>query len=210
MLLTQIAQLQTWEKGESIFGEGDEAVGFFVVKNGRVKVFKISPNGKEQILHIFSKRDYFAEVPALDGKCFPAFATTLESTELVFFPRAAFLEILHQYPPIAVNMLMGLSRRLRQLTNLVEELSLKEVPQRLAAYLLRSSDRLQGSTIVKLEVTKSQLAASLGTISATLSRALYRLSEEGLIAVNGSEIELLDLDRLASLSQVPSATLSNF
>lgn len=210
MPLTQIVQLQTWKKGEFIFSEGDEALGFFIVKNGRVKVFKIAPNGKEQILHIFSEGDYFAEVPTLDGKCFPAFAAALEPTELVFFPRVAFLEILHQHPPIAVNMLLIFSRHLRQLTNLVEELSLKEVPQRLAAYLLRLSDRLEGSTSVKLEVTKSQLAASLGTISATLSRALYRLSEEGLIAVNGSEIELLDRDRLQSLSQVLSGTRSDF
>ncbi|GAX35498.1 Crp/Fnr family transcriptional regulator [Nodularia sp. NIES-3585] len=81
--LTKIAQLQRFNKGDVIFHQGSEATGFFVVKTGRVKIFKVSPNGKEHILHLFKPRDYFAEVPALDGKCFPASAAALESIERV-------------------------------------------------------------------------------------------------------------------------------
>ncbi len=207
--VAQIAQLQSLSKGELLFKQGNEATGFFVVKSGRVKVFKESPAGKEQILNIFESGDNFAEVAALDGKPFPASASTMEPAELIFFSRAAFLNLLHQDPDIAINLLVGLSQHLRHLTGVIEELSFKDVPQRLAAYLLKlsdarvaqSADRAVPVNIVTLDLTKSQLAASLGTISATLSRALYRLSSEGLIAVNGAQIELLDRDRLQRFSQ---------
>lgn len=207
--LLQIAQLQIFSRGELIFKQGSEATGFFVVKTGRVKVFKVSPAGKEQILNIFESGENFAEVAALDGKPFPASAATLEPAELIFFPRMAFVDLLRHYPDIAINMLIALSQHLRHLAGLIEELSFKDVPQRLAAYLLNLSDSRAGETadrltpvnVVILDVTKSQLAATLGTIPATLSRAFYRLSSEGIIAVNGSQIELLDRARLQELSQ---------
>jgi CRP/FNR family transcriptional regulator len=202
--LTQIVQIQNYQKGEIVFQEGSEATGFFIVKIGRIKVFKISDNGKEQILNIFEPADNFAEVVALDGKCFPASAAALERAQLVFFPRQSFLALIHEYPDIAIKMLSGLSQHLRHLTLLIEELSFKDVPQRLASYLLNLSDvspktlrnRQNGKEILTLDLTKSQLAAALGTIPATLSRAFYRLSSEGIIAIDGPQIELLDRDRL--------------
>ncbi len=206
--IVQIAQLQSLNKGELLFKQGSEATGFFVVKSGRVKVFQVSPTGKEQILNIFEAGENFAEVAALDGKPFPASAATLEPTELIFFPRQAFLDLLHQHPDIAINMLISLSQHLRHLTGVIEDLSFKDVPQRLATYLLKlsrsgigePSTRSHPTNVVTLDLTKSQLASALGTIPATLSRAFYYLSSEGLIAVNGSQIELLDRDRLQELS----------
>ncbi|WP_310425522.1 Crp/Fnr family transcriptional regulator [Chamaesiphon sp. VAR_48_metabat_135_sub] len=198
--IAQIAQLKQFKKGEPIFQQGSEATGFFVVKTGRVKIFKVSANGKEQIIHFVNARENFAEVPALDGKCFPASATAIEPTESIFFPRMAFLGLLHQAPDIAINLLISLSQHLRNQSRLIEELSFKNVPQRLASYLLNLSDRTTNTT-VDLDLSKSQLAAALGTIPATLSRAFYRLSSEGMISINGSQIELLDRDRLHKLSQ---------
>jgi CRP/FNR family transcriptional regulator len=194
--LSRIAQLQQFKKEELIFPQRNAATGFYIVKTGRVKVFKISTTGKEQILHIFNVGENFAEVAALDGKSFPASAATLEPAELVFFPRMAFLDLLHQEPDIAINMLIGLSQHMRNLTRLIEELSFKDVSQRLAAYLLNLSDRTRNNSTLDLDLSKSQLAAALGTIPATLSRAFYRLSSEGIIAINRSQIQLLDRDRL--------------
>ncbi|XHX78931.1 MAG: Crp/Fnr family transcriptional regulator [Stenomitos frigidus ULC029] len=209
LCLCQIVQPQTWQKDELIFQQGSPATGFFVVKTGRVKVFKVSPIGKEQILHIFEQGDNFAEAAALDGQPFPAFAAALDRVELIFFPRQVFLELLRQDPDIAISMLVSLSQHSRHLVSVIEDLSFKDVPQRLAAYLLnlcnvsaqKSSDRSKASDLVTLDLTKTQLAAALGTIPATLSRAFYRLSSEGMIAVNGSQIEMLDRDRLQDLSQ---------
>jgi CRP/FNR family transcriptional regulator, dissimilatory nitrate respiration regulator len=204
----QMAQVQSFRKGEMIFRQESEATGFFVIKSGRVKVYKVSPTGKEQILNVFEAGDTFAEVAALDGKPFPAAAATLEATQLIFFPRLAFLELLHHQPDIAVNLLISLAQHLRHLATVIEEMSFKDVPQRLAAYLLRLSevdgvsaaDDSALSPVVTLDLTKSQLAAALGTIPATLSRAFYYLSSEGLIAVKNSQIEVLDRDRLQNLS----------
>jgi CRP/FNR family transcriptional regulator len=206
--IVAIAQLQSFSKGEVIFQQGSESTGFFLVKKGRVKVFNVSSQGKEQILHIIEERDHFAEVPALDGKPFPASAATLETVELIFFPRLAFLNILCQHPDICINLLISLSQHLRHLTRIVEELSFKDVTQRLAEYLLnlaidtpeKSSDNSIHPPVVTLDLTKSQLAARLGTIPATLSRTFHRLSSEGLITVEGTQVVLLNSDRLQDLA----------
>lgn len=199
--LSQIAQMHTFCKGDFIFRQGSEATGFFVVKTGRVKVFKVSANGKEQILNIYDEGDNFAEVAALDNKCFPASATALDPTELVMFPRSEFIGVLYQYPDIAINMLISLAHHSRHLVGVVEDLSFKDVPQRLAKYLLNLSERTNCAKVVTLDLTKSQLAATLGTISATLSRAFYRLSTDGMITIDGAQIEILDRDRLQDFSQ---------
>ncbi len=157
-------------------------------------------HGKEQILNIFESGENFAEVVALDGKPFPASAAALELSELLYFPRQECLNLLRQYPDIAINMLISLSKHSRHLVGVIEDLSFKDVPQRLAEYLLNLADRT--SDVITLDLTKGQLAAMLGTIPATLSRAFYRLSQEGMIAVQGSQIELLNRDRLHSLSQM--------
>lgn len=202
--LEHIARYQRYQKGETIFIQGSEGIGFFLIKAGRVKVFQLSSDGKEQILHVFNARDHFAEVPALDGKSFPASAAAIAPTDVLFFPREDFLTLLQQQPALAINLLMSFARHLRRFSNLVEELSLKDVPQRLARYLLNLNPVATHDDLlmtVELDLTKTQLAASLGTIPATLSRVFYRLSCDGLIEIDGSRIMLLERDRLYQLSE---------
>jgi CRP/FNR family transcriptional regulator len=169
-----------------IFEEGDEGRGFFVVKFGRVKVFKLSTDGKEQILHFFGDGEHFAEVPAFDGQCFPASAAAIEKSELLFFPRTAFLALLEQHPTLAIAMLAVSARHLRRMAQIIENLSFKEVPGRLAVCLLYLSDRNGKGDEVELDMTKTQLAAFLGTIPETLSRVFAKMSQDGLIAIDGS------------------------
>ncbi|MFB2983297.1 Crp/Fnr family transcriptional regulator [Microseira sp. BLCC-F43] len=198
--LAKIAIAQTYSKGEIIFQAGDEGSGFFIVVSGRVKVYKTSAEGKEQILHLFGAGDHFAEVPAFDGQNFPASAMALETSELLFFPRTSFLNLLQEQPTLAIKILGVFARHLRIMAQLVEDLSLKEVPGRLATYLLYLSDRNNSSDLVELDMTKSQLAALLGTIPETLSRVFAKLSAEDIISTNGSKIKLLDRQRLIGLA----------
>ena len=198
--LARIAIAQTYSKGEIIFQAGDEGSGFFIVVSGRIKVYKTSVEGKEQILHLFGASDHFAEVPAFDGQNFPASAMALETSELLFFPRTSFLNLLQEQPSLAIKILGVFARHLRIMAQLVEDLSLKEVPGRLATYLLYLSDRNNSSDTVELDMTKSQLAALLGTIPETLSRVFGKLSAEDIINTNGSKIELLDRQRLMGLA----------
>ena len=205
--LAKIAIGQTYYKNEVLFWQGDEGRGFFVVVLGRVKVFKVSPDGKEQILHIFGVGEHFAEVPAFDGQCFPASAAAIETSQVLFFPRTAFISLLEAHPSLAIQMLAIFARHLRRFAKIIENLSFKEVPGRLAAYLLYLNDvqrdnsisKLEGDRI-KLDITKGQLAALLGTIPETLSRVFAKLSQEGLIEIDGSVIKLLKISELKRLA----------
>ncbi|MGL6284081.1 MAG: Crp/Fnr family transcriptional regulator [Microcoleaceae cyanobacterium] len=194
--LANIAIAQNYQKGETIFLQGEPGRGFFMIVTGRVKVFKVSSEGKEQILHIFQDGEHFAELPAFDGQCFPASAVALEKSFLLFFPRQTFLGLLAEQPNLAINLLKVFARYLRKFAQLIEDLSLKEVPGRLAAYLLdvsQSSDH-RGKTVseIHLNITKTQLAALLGTIPETLSRVFSKMSQDGLIDIDGNVIKILN------------------
>lgn len=198
--LAMIVMDQTCKRGQYVFAEGDEGTGFYVVITGRVKVFKLSPDGKEQILHIFGSGDPFAEVAVFTGSTYPANAMALEKSRLFFFPRASFVELIAARPSLAMNMLATLSLRLKQFAHLIEALSLKEVPGRLAAYLLAACDESTGADRITLAISKTQLAGLLGTIPETLSRILTKMSNQGLIASNGNQISLLDRQRMHDLA----------
>lgn len=198
--LALIAADQKHPKGRTLFHEGGEAFGFYGIVSGRVKIFKLSLDGKEQILHIFGEGEFFGEVPVFAGGRFPAHAETLEPSRLLFFPKDAFKALVARKPSLAMNMLAILSRRLRTFVHLVEDLSLKEVPGRLAAYLLFLSDHNASAPVFELDITKGQLASLLGTIPETLSRILGRLSQQEFIRVDGRRIELLNREALEGLA----------
>lgn len=191
-----IAAPRRYGKGELIFSDGDRGDGFYAIVSGQVKVFKMSDGGKEQILHIFGPGDPFGEVPVFEGRSFPASAMAITDSRLVFFPRREFVALIHDYPSLALGMLAVLSRRLRLFTTQIENLSLKEVPQRLAGYLLYLSEEQEGADTVSLPISKGQLASLIGTVPETLSRVFAKMSADGLIEVEGKRIRLLDREGL--------------
>ena len=199
--LTMIVQEQMVRKGQIIFSEGDDGIGFYVVFAGRVKVFKLSMDGKEQILHIFGPGEPFGEVPVFSGQKFPASAATMEESRILFFPRDSFVALVKKTPEVALNMLAILSRRLRRFASLIEDLSLKEVPARLSAYLLYLKSANRGSQDLTLDISKAQLASLLGTIPETLSRILTKMSKQGLIQTDGPRIRIMDLEALQDLAE---------
>jgi len=200
--LAMIVTDQGFQKGESIFAEEDEGTGFYVVISGRVKIFKLSPEGKEQILHIFGPGEPFGEVAVFTGRRFPASAEALEETRAFFFARKEFMDLIRRDPSLALNMLAVLSHRLRRFSGLIENLSLKEVPGRLAAYLLYFQEEKKGGENLLLEISKNQLASLLGTIPETLSRILARMNRENFIDSTGPrQVRILNrkgLEELAS------------
>ena len=190
--VAKIAVEKKFGKNEAIFFEGDPGNGFYMVAEGKVKIFKMSFAGKEQILHIFGPGEPFGEVPVFHGQPFPASAETLVKSTLIFFPREKFITLVHENPSLALNMLAVLSMRLRRFVTQIENLSLKEVPARIAGYLLYLLEEQKSEDSVELEISKGQLASLLGTIPETLSRIFARMSDEGLIAVDGKKIRILD------------------
>lgn len=199
--IERIAVDKRFGKGDLIFSEGEEGNGFFLVCEGQVKIFKVSPEGKEQILHFFGAGEPFGEVPVFSGERFPASAEAVAETRLLFFPRKAFVDLIAANPSLALNMLALLSARLRLFTVQIENLSLKEVSGRLADYLLVLAREQGKADAVTLTISKGQLASLLGTIPETLSRILARMSSRNLIAVEGRQIGLLDPDGLRELSE---------
>jgi len=199
--LASICQEQKFKRGEIIFHEGDVGLGFYVMISGMVKIFKISMEGKEQILHILKPGEPFAEVALFAGSSYPANAMAIEKSKVVFFPRQAFSDLISRRPSLAMNMLATLSFRLRQFAHMVEAISLKEVPGRLAAYLLLENKESKTKGEVHLPITKSQLASLLGTIPETLSRILAKMVKQELIETKGATIVILDDEGLHELAE---------
>jgi len=194
--LAEICQVREFRRGEMIFMEGDAADGFYMVLDGQVKIYKISLEGREQILHIFGPGEPFGEVAVFQDRPFPANAAALIKTRLLYFPGPEFIRLVQENPSIALNMLAMFSMRLRRFATQIEHLSLKEVPGRLASHLLYLSEEQGGRDKVTLDIPKGQLASLLGTSPETLSRIFSRMGEEGIIEVRGKEITLLDRERL--------------
>lgn len=199
--IKQIAIDKFYDKGKIIFVEGDDCNGFYIVAAGKVKIYKVSLEGKEQIFHIYGPGNPFGEVPVFSGQKFPANAQTILKSHLLFFPRTAFIGLISDNPSLALNMLAILSMRLRQFTVQIENLSLKEVPGRLASYLLYLANEQEQEDFVALTISKGQLASLLGTIPETLSRILAKMNKQNLIEVSGRDIKLLDRIGLEELAE---------
>ena len=197
--LVAIARIREHPRGELLFSEGEKADGFFVVLDGKVKVYKLSPDGKERILHIIQPGGTFAEAAIFGDGMYPAYAEPLQSSKLFFLPKDGFLKLLMDNGRISINMIAGLSRFLRQFANQIEDLTFKDVPSRLARYLMELSKGTR--RVFDLPISKSQLASNLGTVSETLSRTLRKLSEDDLIKVDGKSFEILDFERLEELAE---------
>jgi CRP-like cAMP-binding protein len=198
--LAGIASEKTFSRGQSIFSEGDDGHGFYVVASGRVKVFKLSPDGREQILHILGTGEIFGEVPVFAGSRFPANAEAMEESRVFYFRRDSMITLIEKNPSIAMGMLAVLSKRLRTFTSLIDDLSLKEVPGRLASYLLYLSSKKNGSGALELDITKGQLASLLVTIPETLSRILAKMSAQGIIESDGPRIKIINREGLEDLA----------
>ena len=199
-----VASLKQIGKRKILFGEGEEAKGFYVILSGKIKLYKISPEGKEQILHIVSAPDAFAEAALFLEGNYPAFAEALADSQLLFFPKRDFIQLIERNPQLSINMIVSLSHFLRRFASLIEELSLKEVSSRVAKYLidlsLKSSKEGKNPREVELDLSKSQLASKLGTISETLSRTLTKMKAKEVIEVKKNRILILNRELLEEMA----------
>ena len=191
-------------KKEVLFSDGEEAKGFYVILSGKIKLYKISSEGKEQILHVVSAPDAFAEAALFLEGSYPAFAEALIDSQLLFFPKRDFIQLIERNPQLSINMIVSLSHFLRRFASLIEELSLKEVSSRIAKYLidlsLKSAKEGKIPKAVELDLSKTQLASKLGTISETLSRTLAKMKTKGIIDVEKNKISILNREALEELA----------
>lgn len=189
-----------FNKNQLIFQDGDNGDGIYMIVEGAVKVFKLSRNGKEHILFYFSAGQIFGEISIFHSYHF-ANAEAIETTRVLYIHRSCLLELLKNNPEFAMKMLADLSNKIGLLAIQIENLKLKQIPSRLAAYLLSASEKQARSTHVDLNVSKGNLASLIGSIPETLSRAFSKLSAQGIIRVEGQKITFLDTSRLRNLSE---------
>ena len=202
--IRSIALLKKVRRKEVIFYEGEEAKGFYVTLSGKVKIYRVSPDGKEQILHVIDAPDSFAEAALFLEGIFPAFAEALSDSQLLFIPKKDFVHLIEKNPKGSLNMIASLSHFLRRFASLIEDLSFKEVSSRIAKYLIDLSLKLsregKNSGEVELDLSKTQLASKLGTISETFSRTLAKMKAKGIIDVKKNRILILNREALEELS----------
>jgi len=197
--LSRVVSLRRVSKGEILFLQGDEAEGFYLLLAGGVRIYQVSAEGKEYTLHRIRPGEMFAEAAIFKGRTFPANCTAMENSVVAFFPKADVIDLLTRSPQISLKMIGALSAFVRDFNRQIEDLSLKEVPARIASYLLRMSEK-SGSRSFTLDTTKTELATSLGTTSETLSRNFRKLKELGAIRVVGNDITLVDIPRLQAIA----------
>ena len=126
--LMAIVRINEHPRGELLFSDGEEAAGFFIVLDGKVKVYKLSPEGKERILHVIQPGGTFAEAAIFGEGLYPAYAEPLQASKLLFLPKEAFLALLRDNSRVSINMIAGLSKFLRQFANQIEDLTFRMYP----------------------------------------------------------------------------------
>ena len=186
-----------FERGTLLFSEGDPCRGLFLVASGKIRIFKLSPAGREQVLAVEGPGSSFAELPVFDGGNYPASASALEDAEVLFISRKDFQNFCREHPEVALKVIAVVGSRLRRLVGIIEDLSFTTVRHRLIALLLRlaQASGTASKEGVRMELTKTHqdLAAELGTVRELVSRNLSRLQAEGFLEVDGRRIIVKDL-----------------
>ena len=200
-LITHAASIRSIKKSELLFSEGQTATAFFIVVSGSVKIYKLSAEGSEQILHVQQPGDLVAEGIIFEFDLYPAFCEALEDSVLIRLAKSQFLELLRHCPDITFKMMSAYSRRLRQLILKIEELSLHDVKSRLATYFINNAEFENNKHIVPIKFAKKDLAAILGTIPETLSRMLTLFKKEKIIVEAQGKIIIEDMKKLNSISK---------
>ncbi|HUX08018.1 MAG TPA: Crp/Fnr family transcriptional regulator [Acidobacteriota bacterium] len=191
------------KRKEPLFLEGEKVKGFFLVLEGLLKIYKVSADGKEHVLHLVPPGQTFAEGALFEFEGYPASAEAVEPSEVLMIPADGFISLLDSKPHLCHKMFKGLSLWLRRLTDIIYSLAFRDVEVRLASYLVQQcrQDRggLRSGMKIDLGVEKSLLASYLGTIPETFSRTLKKMQLHGLIEVDGSVITILDAEGLQGM-----------
>lgn len=198
--LAEQAMRRNFSAGEVIFLEGEPATGLWIIETGRVKVFKLHPDGTEHVLRIFGERDTFNDVGALDAGPNPANAAALSEVTAWVLPGTAVRALVRADGAFALHMLQVLSGTIRGLIHQMENLALFSVVVRLARFLLHQSNNpaLSGPG-----VTRAAIAAHLATTPQTISTALRDLETAGAIEFDRHRIVIIDEALLRSIAMLP-------
>ena len=191
---------RSFSAGELVFSEGDPCAGLQFISRGKVRIFKSSSSGREQVLAVNVPGESIAELPVFDGGAYPASAVAMEDVEIAFISRQDFHAFCLEHPEVSLKVLTVVGARLRGLVNIIEELSFTTVRQRLVSTLLKLAEsegtKIEGGIEIRLPASHQELANQLGTVRELISRNLMRLQAEGLLDVDARRIVVKDMKGL--------------
>jgi CRP/FNR family transcriptional regulator len=189
--------------GELLFSEGEPCSGLHIIARGKVRIFKTSVSGREQVLAVNVPGESVAELPVFDGGAYPASAVATEDTEIAFISRRDFHAYCMEHPEVPLKVLSVVGARLRRLVGIIEELSFTTIRQRLIAMLVKLAQSEGKKTVrgveFRLPATHQELANQLGTVRELISRNLMRLQAEGVLDIDARQIVVRDLKGLSTL-----------
>ncbi len=200
--ITKLAVKQYYKKDNMILIEEEIGSTMFIILEGRVKISRISEEGREVILSILSEGDFFGEMSILDGQNRSANVVTLDDSKIMIVRREDFLQMLHDYPQIAINLLKELAHRLRRSDSQIKSLSLQNATGKVASTLLRIADDSGKIHMGQVEIPRlppqQDLANMAGTSRETISRVLKALAKQGYLKKEGSRLIILDYESFRS------------
>ena len=203
--LADLSRVMHLQRKQMVFSEGEPYRGMFIILEGLAVVYRLSDDGRMLILQVCRPGDFFAEVPLFEAEdaAYPAHARVTRDSEVLFLPRERFVPFLKQHPEVVWELLSSFASRLKELSQRLEGVTLREVTARLARYLVREleSAGLGGEVrpSLTLPIAKGSLASYLGTVHETLSRTFARLIKARIVAVEGPRVRILDMERLRRL-----------
>ncbi len=195
------------DKGEQLYRQGEPAHSFYVLRSGKIKLFRVSPDGHEKVVDLVRPGKSFAET-TLFADSVPLHATyadALEPSELLCIDQRVFKSVLEESPSTCLRVMRAMSRQLHRHLDEIDRLTLHDAIHRLVCFLLeQDTEGCPHSPHICLGAPKQVIASRLSIKPETLSRMLQRLERLGLIGVNGQTLELRDLPGLRALVGAPT------
>ncbi|WP_409972585.1 Crp/Fnr family transcriptional regulator [Bacillus sp. Bva_UNVM-123] len=197
--IAKTTRMEKFSRGEIIY-EADETSDYlYIVRRGRVKIYRLAESGKEQLIRIMEPGDFMGELSLFSLTTFDHYAETMESTEICFMRQKDLQAFLLKWPSISIKLLDEFSKRLRTIEQLVSSLTSEDVEKRIASYLVNIAEH-ENKLSLTLPLSKKDLASFLGTTPESVSRKLADFEERGLlIQKRQKEIELLNLEALKQI-----------
>lgn len=186
--------LRSLQKGEVLFREGEKAEGFYVMQSGSVSIYRLTADGREQIICVFQPPESFAEVTLATVESYPANAVALEPSQVIVVNKNRFRDLIRRQPELSLHMLGSMAVHLKHLVQSLQDIKGRQIEHRLADWLLHQAPggAVGCPVAFDLPVTKKVLAGQLGVTSETLSRTLARFRTEGLIVVDGAHVQIIN------------------
>ncbi|MCX7016833.1 MAG: Crp/Fnr family transcriptional regulator [Candidatus Sumerlaeota bacterium] len=200
-------------KGEYIFFEGDESDRIYLCPQGRIKVVRHSPEGREVLIEVVPAGRPFALLAGIEGSPLSASAVAMEDCSLLSVDRERFLRLLQQHPELSMSVIHDLASRLRDARDRIRSLALERVEQRIARILLTLAEslgrRAAGRVVLDLSLTRQDIASMVGTTVESAIRTMSRFQKEGLLrTAHGGRIEILDNEALRRVAEASGMSAS--